>query len=56
MDNAHRTSWRPLNRGRFKLSRRLQRNIDAYRAGRIPFAELDASVQGWINHVRFAET
>lgn len=43
-------------RNAVKFSRRLQRNIDAYRAGRIPFAELDASVQGWINHVRCADT
>ena len=27
-----------------------------YLAGRITFAELDASVQGWINHVRYADT
>jgi hypothetical protein len=36
--------------------RRLERNIDLYRAGRITFADLDASVQGWINHVRYADT
>lgn len=36
--------------------RRLEHNINLYEAGRISFAELDASVQGWINHVRFADT
>lgn len=38
------------------FTRRLQSNMDDYRAGRISFAEMDASVQGWINHVRFADT
>ena len=38
------------------FTRRLERNLDAYRAGQISFAELDASVQGWINHVRYADT
>lgn len=36
--------------------RRLERNLDAYESGCISFAELDASVQGWINHVRYADT
>lgn len=27
-----------------------------YCAGQITFAEFDASVQGWINHVRYADT
>lgn len=35
---------------------RLEHNIDLYTTGRISFAELDASVQGWINHVRYADT
>ncbi len=35
---------------------RLARNLDAYRDGRITFAELYAGVQGWINHVRYADT
>jgi RNA-directed DNA polymerase len=38
------------------FTRRLQCNITAFRAGHISFAELDASVQGWINHVRFGDT
>lgn len=38
------------------FTRRLERNLDAYQAGRISFAELDAAVKGWINHVRYADT
>jgi hypothetical protein len=38
------------------FTRRLERNLDAYQAGAISFAELDASIQGWINHVRYADT
>lgn len=36
--------------------RRLERNITLYRRGEISFAELDACVQGWINHVRYGDT
>jgi RNA-directed DNA polymerase len=43
-------------RNAVKFTRRLERNIDAYQAGRISFGELDASVKGWVNHVRFADT
>jgi retron-type reverse transcriptase len=43
-------------RNAVNFTRRLRHNIDLYHAGRITFAELDASVQGWINHVRFADT
>ena len=38
------------------FTRRLQHNMDLYHAGSITFAEFDASVQGWINHVRFGDT
>jgi retron-type reverse transcriptase len=37
-------------------TRRLRSRVEAFHAGRIGFGELDASVQGWINHVRYAET
>ena len=37
-------------------TRHLGERFDAYRAGAITFAELDASVKGWINHVRYADT
>ncbi len=39
-----------------KFSRRLRDRWDEYCAGEISFAEFDASVQGWINHVRYADT
>jgi hypothetical protein len=35
---------------------RLGQRYEAYCAGEIAFAEFDASVQGWINHVRFADS
>jgi RNA-directed DNA polymerase len=37
-------------------SRRLTARLDDYHQGRISFAEFDASVQGWINHVRYADS
>ena len=37
-------------------ARRLGQRFEDWRAGRISFGEFDASVQGWINHVRFADT
>lgn len=43
-------------RNAVKFTRRLARNLDAYQAKQISFAELDASVKGWINHVRYADT
>lgn len=36
--------------------RHLRDRYADWRAGRISFAELDASVQGWINHVRHADS
>ena len=35
---------------------RLRERWQEYCAGEISFAEFDASVQGWINHVRYADT
>jgi RNA-directed DNA polymerase len=43
-------------RNAVNFTRRLRRNLDLYAAGRITFAELDASVKGWINHVRHADS
>jgi RNA-directed DNA polymerase len=37
-------------------TRRLNDRFDAWRAGQISFAEFDASVKGWINHVRYADS
>lgn len=39
-----------------KFRRRLSGRIEDYEAGRISFAELDASVKGWVNHIRYADT
>ena len=38
------------------VHRRLRARLEAYHAGEISYGEFDASVQGWINHVRFADT
>ena len=43
-------------RNMVQFSRRLEHNMTLYRQGAISFAELDASVQGWINHVRYGDT
>ena len=37
-------------------TRHLADRLDAYRAGEISFGEFDASVKGWVNHVRYADT
>lgn len=50
---AHR---RLKRRNGVQFQRRLARNISLFRQGELSFAELDASVQGWINHVRYADT
>ena len=36
--------------------RRLRSRLAAYHAGEISYAELDASIQGWINHVGHADS
>jgi hypothetical protein len=30
--------------------------LQVWQDGKITFAELDAGVKGWVNHVRFADT
>ncbi len=37
-------------------TRRLGERFEEWRTGRISFGEFDASVQGWINHVRYADS
>ncbi len=37
-------------------TRRLSGCFDAWKKGEISFAEFDAGVQGWINHVRYADS
>jgi len=39
-----------------RFQRRLVRTLMLYRGGEISFAELDAAIQGWINHVRYGDT
>ena len=39
-----------------EATRRLGDRFEEWRAGEISFGEFDASVQGWINHVRYADT
>lgn len=39
-----------------EATRRLSERFEAWQDGRISFAEFDASVQGWINHARYADT
>jgi len=39
-----------------EASRRLGERFEAWQQGNISFAEFDASVQGWINHVRYADS
>ena len=43
-------------RNAIAFTKRLSRNLSLFRAGAISFAELDASVQGWIAHVNFGDT
>jgi RNA-directed DNA polymerase len=43
-------------RNAVKFTRRFTANINLYRSGIISFGELDASVQGWVNHVRYGDT
>jgi hypothetical protein len=43
-DNGHR------------FARRLRRLAQLYAAGRVGWADIDASVQSWIGHARYADT
>lgn len=50
-------SYRKLKkRNVLAFTKRLKHNLHDYGAGNISFAELDASVQGWIAHVVYADT
>jgi hypothetical protein len=40
----------------YNFSRRSRNRWQSYCKGEITFAEFDATVQGWINHVRYADT
>lgn len=50
------THRRIKRRNVINFRQRLSGRLDDYQAGRISFAELDASVMGWINHVRYADS
>lgn len=50
------THRRLKRRNVIAFSRRLTRDFGLYREGRISFTELDAGIQGWINHVRYGDT
>ncbi len=50
------THRRLKRRNLLHFRRRLARLITLYRQGQLTFGELDASVQGWINHVRYGDT
>jgi retron-type reverse transcriptase len=50
------THRRLKKRNVVNFTRRLHHNITLYEDGDISFAELDASVKGWVNHVRYADT
>jgi len=50
------THRRVKRRNAVNFRRRLAHALDQYRAHKISFAELDAGVLGWINHVRYADT
>jgi len=39
-----------------KFTRRFRARWEEYCAGQITFAEFDASVKGWVNHVRYGDT
>ena len=45
------THRRVKSRNVVKFSRRLRQRWSEYTTGQITFAEFDASVQGWINHI-----
>jgi RNA-directed DNA polymerase len=50
------THRRPKRRNAVRFGRRLALMQDLYQGRKISFAELDAVVQGWINHVRYGDT
>lgn len=50
------THRRVKSRNVVKFSRRFRDRWVEYCAGKITFAEFDASVKGWVNHVRYADT
>ena len=39
-----------------QFRRKLKRLLEEYRNDNLPFSKLDASIRGWINYVRYADT
>lgn len=50
------TRRRVKSRKAVAATRRVTAQLDAWQAGRISFGEFDASIKGWINHVRYADS
>ena len=50
------THRRLKRRNAVAFTRRLAHNIDLYETDQISFAELDASIKGWVNYVRYGDT
>jgi hypothetical protein len=50
------THRRVMARKVVAATRRLDGRYAAWQRGELSFAEFDASVQGWINHVRYADS
>jgi hypothetical protein len=49
--------YRRLKRKRgLAFQRKYKAALKAYQCGELPFEKLTASVQGWVNHVRYANT
>ena len=53
---AYPTHRRLKRRNGIQFRRRLQAKLAACAQGEITFEELDASVQGWVAHVRYGDT
>ena len=45
-----------LRRKGINYRRKLYQMVDEVHRGRLPFEQFDDSIQGWINHVRYAQT
>ncbi|MBL8167449.1 MAG: hypothetical protein JNJ50_04820 [Acidobacteria bacterium] len=56
LGGVYPTHRRVKARNVVKFTRKLKERWAEYCAGKISFAEFDASVKGWVNHVRYADT
>ncbi|MCA9928030.1 MAG: hypothetical protein KC419_06120 [Anaerolineales bacterium] len=50
------THRRLKSRKGFAFRHRLRQQLADYQAGKISLSQVDASVQGWVNHVRYGQT